>query len=241
MKNYFEKEVAEKYDNDPSIAGPSIIDPIVDFLANLAGGDAALELGIGTGRIALPLSQKGVNVQGIDLSPDMIQQLQSKPGSESIGVTIGDFATTKVNKKFKLVFLVFNTITNLISQKSQVECFRNAADHLVPGGYFVIETFIPELRVLPPGETIRFHKYSQSHFGFDEYNFATQELVCNHYWEENGALRSHSLPFRYVWPSELDLMAQLAGMHLRERWSDWHRQPFTNESTAHISVWEKIS
>ena len=239
MKNYFEKEVAKSYDNDLSIRDTSIVSHIVDFLANLACDGAALEMGIGTGRIALPLSQKGVNVQGIDLSPDMIQQLQSKPRAESIGVTIGDFATTKVNGSFQLVFLVFNTITNLTSQKSQVECFRNAAEHLVPGGCFVIETFIPELRVLPPGETIRPRQFCQHRFDFDEYNVATQGLVSHHYWKEDGVFQGNSLPFRYVWPSELDLMAQLAGMHLRERWGDWHRQPFTNESTAHISVWEK--
>jgi len=240
MKNYFGKEIAETYDSDSSITDPSVVAPMVDFLANLAGDGAALELGIGTGRIALPLSQKGVRVQGIDLSPDMIQQLQSKPGSESIGVTIGDFATTKLNEKFQLVFLVFNTITNLTSQESQVECLKNVAEHLIPGGCFVIETFIPELRVLPPGETIRPHKHSQSHFGFDEYSVATQELISHHFWKENGLFRYHSLPFRYVWPSELDLMAELAGMRLRERWSDWYRQPFTNESTSHVSVWEKI-
>ena len=239
MKNYFGKEVAERYDDDESMNNPAVINPVVDFLSCLARGGPVLEFGIGTGRIALPLSQKGIRVQGIDLSSDMVAQLQSKPEANSIGVTIGDFATTKVNGNFSLVFLVFNTITNLITQDAQVECFRNAATHLEPGGCFVIETFIPELRLLPPGETIRPHQFNQSHFDFDTYNVATQELVSHHYRNVDGAFQGHSLPFRYVWPSELDLMAKIAGMKLRERWSDWNRQPYTNESTAHVSVWEK--
>lgn len=239
MKNYFGNEVAEGYDDDESINNPAVINPMVDFLTDLARGGPVLEFGIGTGRIALPLSQKGLRVQGIDLSPDMVAQLQSKPGANAISVTIGDFATTKVKGDFSLVFLVFNTITNLITQDAQVECFRNAATHLEPGGCFVIETFIPELRLLPPGETIRPHQFNQSRFDFDTYNVATQELVSHHYRNVDGAFQGHSLPFRYVWPSELDLMAKIAGMKLRERWSDWNRQPYTNDSTAHVSVWEK--
>ena len=239
MKNYFGKEIANRYDDDSAITDPSVVDPMVDFLEDLAENGSALELGIGTGRIALPLSKKGISVQGIDLSPDMVAQLQSKPGADSIGVTIGDFATTKVKGNFQLVFLVFNTITNLTTQDAQIECFRNAAAHLESGGYFVIETFIPELRRLPHGETICPHQFNQSHFDFDEYNVATQGLVSHHYRNVDGSYQGHSMPFRYVWPSELDLMAQISGMHLRERWSDWHRKPFTNESTAHVSVWEK--
>lgn len=239
MKNYFSKEVAEKYDDDELMNNPAVINPVVDFLADLSRGGPVLEFGIGTGRIALPLSQKGIHVQGIDLSPDMVAQLRLKPAADAIVVTIGDFATTKVNGSFRLVFLVFNTITNLITQDAQVECFRNAAAHLEPGGYFVIETFIPELRLLLPGETIRPHHFSQSRLDFDTYNVATQELVSHHYRNVDGAFKGHSLPFRYVWPSELDLMAKIAGMRLRERFSDWNRRPYTNESTAHVSVWEK--
>lgn len=242
MKNYFDKEIAEAYDKDPSMTDPKLINPIVDFLAHLLGNNgSALEFGIGTGRIALPLSKKGIKVTGIDLSPEMVVQLKAKPDAESINTIIGDFANTKVNEKFKLAYLVFNTITNLTSQEAQVACFKNAAEHLLPGGYFVIETFIPELRVLPPGETTRAQKYSESHIGFDEYDVATQGLISHHFWEENGTFRAHSIPFRYVWPSELDLMAKISGMRLRERWSNWQRQPFTNESKAHVSVWEKIS
>ena len=239
MKNYFGKEIADRYDDDLSITGPSVVEPMVNFLADLAENGSALEFGIGTGRIALPLSQKGISVHGIDFSPNMVEQLQSKSEADSIGVTIGDFATAKVRGSFKLVFLVFNTITNLTTQDAQVECFRNAAAHLDPGGCFLIETFIPELRRLPHGETICPHQFSQSRFDFDEYNVAIQELVSHHYRNVDGAYQGHSVPFRYVWPSELDLMAQISGMRLRERWSDWHRKPFTNESTTHVSVWEK--
>lgn len=240
MTNYFGKEIAERYDDDPTITDPHVVNPMVDFLADLAGQGSALELGIGTGRVALPLSQKGVPVSGIDLSPDMIEKLKAKPGAGAIGVTVGDFATTKVTRGFHLVYLVFNTITNLISQEAQVQCFRNAAEHLVPGGYFVIETFIPELRLLPPGETIRPHNLTSSRFDFDEYSVATQGLVSHHLRKENGVFHDDFLPFRYVWPSELDLMAQIAGMRLRERWSNWHRDPFTSDSTSHVSVWEKV-
>ena len=239
MKNYFGKEIAERYDDDQLIYDPNVVNPAVDFLADMSCGGAALELGIGTGRIALPLSRKGIRVHGIDFSQEMVAQLQSKPGADSIGVTMGNFAETKVDLSFQLVFLVFNTITNLTTQDAQVDCFRNAAAHLETGGCFVIETFIPELRLLPHGEMIRPHQFNQSRFDFDEYNVATQELISHHYRNVEGAFQGHSLPFRYVWPSELDLMAQLTGMRLRERWGNWNRQPFTNESTAHISVWEK--
>ena len=241
MKNYFGKEIAERYDDDQQMYEPNALNYAVEFLAKLANGGDALEFGVGTGRIALPLSQKGIKVQGIDLSPDMIAQLQSKPGADAIGITIGNFSETKVSERFQLVFLVFNTITNLTTQDEQVDCFCNAAAHLETGGCFVIETFIPELRLLPSGETIRPHQFNQFGFDFDEYNVATQELVSYHYINVDGAFKGHSLPFRYVWPAELDLMARIAGMKLRERWSDWNRQPFTNESVSHISVWEKCS
>lgn len=198
MKNYFGKDVAKGYDNDTSMSAPSVADPAVDFLKALAGKGAALELGIGTGRIALPLSQKGVSVHGIDLSPDMLEQLKVKPGGASTPVTLGDFSTTKVKGYFQLVFLVFNTITNLTTQEAQVQCFQNAADHLVPGGCFVIETFIPALRMLPPGAKVHPYHFTASKFDFDEYNVATQELVSHHMREENGVFHDHAIPFRYV-------------------------------------------
>src|SRR6266852_6470584 len=215
---------------------PAVVDPVVDLLAELAGSGAALELGIGTGRIALPLSQRGVRVHGIELSPAMISQLQAKPGADNIGVTIGDFATTRVDGSFKLAYLVRNTITNLTTQDEQVECFRNVAAHLEPGGCFVIELYIPELRRLAPGETIHVFTRTPTHLGFGEYDVATQIEISHHYWLVDGRLETFSSPHRYVWPSELDLMARLAGMTLRERWSDWNRQPFTSDSTEHVSV-----
>ena len=218
---------------------PTFVDAVVDFLADLAGSSGALEFGIGTGRIALPLSQRGVRVHGIDLSSAMIARLRAKPGAGEIGVTIGDFATAKVDDTFSLVYLVYNTVSNLTTQDEQVECFRNAARHLEPGGRFVIEVFIPVLQLLPPGETVRAFTVSPTRLGFDEYDVAAQTLCSHHYSIVDGQLEVFSVPFRYVWPSELDLMARLAGMTLGERWGDWTREPFTSDSTSHVSVWEK--
>jgi SAM-dependent methyltransferase len=240
-ENYFDERIAERYETYwPNLFEPSVVDPAVSFLADLAGTDAALELGIGSGRLALPLSQRGVRVHGIELSPAMVAQLQVKPGVDDIGVTIGDFATTKVDGTFKLAYLVRNTIMNLTTQDEQVACFRNVAAHLEPGGCFVIEVVVPELRRLPPGETVRAFTLTPTHLGFDEYvDLAAQTSVSHHYWLVDGRLETFSAPFRYVWPAELDLMARLAGMTLRERWSDWTREPFTGDSPSHISVWEK--
>jgi SAM-dependent methyltransferase len=217
------------------------LEPVVDFLAEIAGDGRALELGIGTGRVALPLAQRGVKVHGIDLSMSMamVARLRAKPGGEDIGVTIGDFATTTVDGSFSLAYLVFNTIGNLTTQEAQVACFRNVAAHLQPGGCFVIEVGVPELRRLPPGETIRAFSVSETRWGFDEYEIATQGLTSHHFWIGNGRVDHFSFPFRYVWPSELDLMAQLAGMRLRERWGGWKREPFTSDSHQHVSVWDK--
>ncbi|MBA2624752.1 MAG: methyltransferase domain-containing protein [Acidimicrobiia bacterium] len=219
---------------------PAVVDPAVRFLADLAGEGAALELGVGTGRIALPLSRRGVPVHGIDLSPAMVEQLRAKPGADDFGVTIGDFATTRVGRTFRLAYLVYNTIMNLITQDEQVECFGNAAAHLEPGGCFVVEVGVPDLRRLPPGETIRAFAVSPTYVAFDEYTDLTAQLSwSHHYWAADGQLDVFSAPYRYVWPSEFDLMARLAGMTLRERWSGWDRAPFTSESTTHVSVWEK--
>jgi SAM-dependent methyltransferase len=240
-KNYFGKGVAETYDSDDPVAfDPGVVGPAVDFLAELGAGGRALELGIGTGRIALPLSQRGIPIHGIELSPEMVEQLLAKQGSEAIEVTIGDFATTEVDGTFTLAYLVFNTITNLTSQRAQIDCFHNVAKHLEPGGRFVIETFIPELRLLPPGVTIRSLCVSTDQLDFDEYDVSSQGLISHHYRRIDGALKAMSIPFRYVWPSELDLMAELAGMKLRERWEWWNKKPFTNDSGSHVSVWEKL-
>ena len=235
----FDEWVAQRYETLwPELFEPDVIDPAVDFLADLARGGSALELGIGTGRIALPLSRRGVRVHGIEASTAMVAQLRAKRGDADIGVTIGDFATATIDATFTLAYLVRNTITNLTSQDEQVQCFRNVAAHLEPGGWFVIENYIPELQRLPPGDTIHVFTATPTHLGFEDYDVATQIAVSHHYWVIDSQLESRSTRHRYVWPSELDLMARLAGLTLRERWSDWRRQPFTNESRNHISVWE---
>ncbi|HUF84293.1 MAG TPA: class I SAM-dependent methyltransferase [Acidimicrobiia bacterium] len=218
---------------------PAVVDPAVTFLAELAGTGPALELGIGTGRIALPLSQRGVRLHGIELSPAMIAELQAKPGADDIDVTVGDLATARVDETFALAYLVYNTIENLTTQEEQVQCFQNVAAHLEPGGCFVIEVEVPALQRLPPGETVRAFHVSPTRLGFDEYDVAAQGLVSHHYWVGDGGPGVFSQPFRYVWPSELDLMARLAGMTLRGRWGDWNREPFTSDSRKHVSVWEK--
>jgi SAM-dependent methyltransferase len=223
--DHFGPRVAERFDERYAYqADPAVVGPMVDFLAELARGGRALELGIGTGRIALPLAQRGVPVHGIDLSEAMVARLQAKPGAEAIGVTIGDFATTRVDGSFSLAYVVANTIMNLTTQEEQVACFRNVAAHLEAGGCFVVEVMVPRLRRLPPGERFQPFDVSPGHLG---------------YWMEGDRVEVLSPPFRYVWPSELDLMAQLAGMTLRERWADWHRRPFTSESDKHVSAWEK--
>jgi SAM-dependent methyltransferase len=239
-ENYFDEPIARSYDTRwANLFDPAALDPAVDFLAELAGSGAALELGIGTGRVALPLSQRGIRVHGIELSPAMAARLRAKPGADKVGVTIGDFAATRVGGTFRLAYLVRNTIENLTTQDAQVACFRNVAAHLEPGGCFVIEVGVPQLQRLPPGETVRPFTVTATHVGFDEYDVATQGLVSHHYWITGGRAETLSMPFRYVWPAELDLMARLAGMTLRGRWADWHRQPFTSDSRSHISVWEK--
>ncbi len=239
--DYFGEDVATRYDSDEALMfEPAVLSPTVDFLADVAGEGPALELGIGTGRIALPLSQRGVRVHGIDLSSAMVAQLREKAGADGIGVTLGDFATTKVAGSFTLAHLVFNTICNLTTQDEQVECFCNVASHLEPGGCFVIEVEIPSVLRLQPGETFVTSEVSRRHLCIDEYDIAAQGLISHHYYRRaNGTFDYLSGPFRYVWPSELDLMARIAGMTLRERWSDWSRAPFTSRSAMHVSVWEK--
>jgi SAM-dependent methyltransferase len=241
-EDYFGEDVAARYDESSAgMFDRAAVDPVVDFLAELAGGGAALELGVGTGRIALPLAQRGVRVHGIDLSAAMVARLRAKPGAEQVGVTIGDFATTTVDGRFSVAYLVFNTIMNLTTQDGQVACFRNVAAHLEPGGCFVVEVGVPELQRLPPGETVRAFEVGPTRLGFDEYDVATQGLVSHHYAAVDGRLEVVSMPFRYVWPSELDLMARLAGMTLRGRWSGWRREPFTSDNRKHVSVWEKTA
>jgi SAM-dependent methyltransferase len=239
---YFDERVAARYDESAAeMFDSAVVDPVVDLLVELAGRGRALELGIGTGRIALPLAQRGVPVHGIELSKAMVARLRTKPGGEDIGVTIGDFATTTVDGTFSVAYLVFNTIMNLTTQAAQVACFRKVAAQLEPGGCFVIEVGVPELQRLPPGETIRAFHVSETRWGLDEYDVARQGLTSHHFAIVDGRLDRFSVPFRYAWPAELDLMAQLAGMRLRDRWSGWKREPFTSESRKHVSIWEKVS
>ncbi len=238
--NYFDERIAGTYDADSAdLFDPAVVTATVDFLEELAGGGAALELGIGTGRIALPLSRRGVRVHGIDLSPDMVARLRAKPGSEAIGVTLGNFATTPVDGTFRLAYLVYNTIENLTTQDEQVACFCHVAAHLEPGGCFVIEVEVPQIRRLPPGDSVRAFTVSPTRLGFDQLDVARQAGVSHHYWIEEGRAETFSVPYRYVWPAELDLMARIAGLRLRERWGGWRREPFTSESTSHVSVWER--
>jgi SAM-dependent methyltransferase len=235
-EDYFGAEVAARYDDSSTeMFDPAVIGPTVDFLAELAGAGPVLELGIGTGRIALPLAQRGLGVHGIDLSSAMVERLRAKPGGGEISVAIGDFAATRVEGMFSLVYLVFNTINNLTTQDAQVACFENAAAHLQPGGCFVIEVGVPGCGPLCVFDL------ADEHVGIDEYDAATQRLVSHHFTLLDGEWQLRSIPFRSVSPGELDLMARIAGMRLRERWSGWRREPFTDESTKHVSVWGKAA
>ena len=236
-ENQFGEDVAARYDATIGEYGePAAIEAAVDFLAELAGEGAALELGIGTGRIALPLAARGVQVHGIDLSEAMVARLRAKPGGYEIPVAIGDFATTRVDGTYSLAYVVFNSIMNLRTQEAQIACFENVAEHLEPGGCFVAEIMLPELQRLAPGETFLPFDVSPDHLGFDEYDVVRQGLTSHHYYPGDGVYAT--FPGRYLWPSELDLMARPAGMELRERWGDWGREPFTAESTKHVSVWQ---
>ena len=239
-EDHFAGKVADRYDESSAdMFDPAVVDPIVDFLADLAGDGDALELGIGTGRIALPLSKRGVRVSGIDLSKDMVAKLKEKPGGEEIEVVIGDFATARVEGRFTLAYLVFNTINNLTTQDAQVACFQNVADHLEPSGCFVIEVGVPGPRTFSADKRFTVFDFGDTHVGIDEYDAASQGLVSHHFSLIDGNWELLSMPFRSVWPAELDLMARLAGMRLEHRWSDWDRAPFSSDRRKHVSVWRK--
>jgi SAM-dependent methyltransferase len=239
--DHFGDAVAERYDRDAApMFDPAVLDPTVDLLAALAGDGAALELAIGTGRVALPLAARGVRVSGIELSAAMVDRLQAKVGADRIDVTMGDMATTRVPGSFQLVYLVYNTIGNLFTQERQVACFANAAAHLEPGGHFVVEVGVPRLRQLPPGADAHVFAHAPGYVGYDRYtDLVAQQAVSHHFVAGRDGQREDTTPFRYVWPSELDLMAQLAGLTLHDRWADWQRTPFTGDSTSHVSVWTK--
>lgn len=237
----WDRETAERYDADSSeMFSPDVLDPTVDFLAGLAGGGAALELAVGTGRVAVPLASRGVPVAGIELSRPMVDQLRRKVSAEQVPVVVGDMATSTVPGEFSLVFLVWNSISNLLTQDEQVECFRNAARHLRAGGRFVVELWVPELRRLPEGQTVAPGSISPTHLVFDEFELATQGCTSHHYRHDpDGTVRYGSGRFRYAWPAELDLMARIAGMRLENRYAGWSCEPFGSESTSHVSVWRK--
>jgi len=236
-------EVAEVYDETYSAKfEPAILDPIVDRLAELSRGDPALEFAVGTGRVALPLSARGISVQGIELSPHMVERLRAKPGADAVPVTIGDMTTTRTGETFRLVYLVANTIMNVTTQDEQVAVFANAAAHLEPGGCFVVEVIVPQLRSVPPGVLGRVFTLEVDHVGIETFDDLVAQVAWSHHWMEvGGRLVRHSAPYRYVWPSELDLMARINGLRLRDRWADWESEPFTSDSVSQVAVFEKVS
>ena len=237
----WDSDAARRYDDPASpMFSPEVLRPTVDFLADLAGAGRALEFAIGTGRVAVPLLQRGVPVTGIELSEPMVEQLRHKVSEAELPVTIGDMATTRVPGHFSLVYLVYNTLGNLRTQDEQVACFANAARHLAPGGHFVIELWVPGIRRLPPGQTAVPFEVSEPHSGFDTYDMATQQGTSHHYHrQDDGTYRYSTTNFRYAWPAECDLMARLAGLEPAGRWADWDRAPFTSDSPSHISVWQR--
>ncbi|HUW03318.1 MAG TPA: class I SAM-dependent methyltransferase [Acidimicrobiales bacterium] len=243
IEDHFGEDVAARYDQTlGTMAEPEVLGRTVDVLTELAGGGRALEFAIGTGRVALPLAARGVPVSGIEFSKAMADQLRAKDGSSQIDLTIGDMATTRLGGSFRLVYLVFNTIGNLTTQDQQVECFANAAAHLEPGGHFVIEVGVPDLRRLPPGSDARVFSHARGYVGYDRYtDLVAQQATSHHFVADGSGVKEATTPFRFVWPSELDLMARLAGMTLRDRWADWDRSPFTAESTSHVSIWQKTT
>ncbi len=218
---------------------PAVVEATVDFLAELAGSGRALELGIGTGRIAVPLAARGVPVHGIDMSRAMVARLREKPGAERIEAGVGDMAATRVDGEFALVYLVFNTIFNLVTQDGQVACFENAAAHLRSGGRFVIEARVPELQRLPLGQAVLPWRADPAGLSYYVYDVVSQRLSGQHYHLEKGAIRAAPTEMRYAWPAELDLMARLAGMRLEHRWGGWNREPFTGLSPSHVSIYRK--
>jgi hypothetical protein len=239
-EGYFGERVAASYDaHSAGMFDPAVLGPAVERLAALAGDGAALEFAIGTGRIAVPLAERGVRVAGIDNSEAMLVRLREKPGAERIEAVAGDMATTRVTGEFSLVYLVFNTIFNLTAQEGQVACFENAAAHLRRGGCFVIEARVPELQRLPLGQTVLPWRADPEGISYYVYDVVTQRLSGRHYLLEDGRIQPSPIEMRYAWPAELDLMARIAGLRLEDRWGGWSGEPFTHLSPAHVSVYRK--
>ncbi|MEU6508376.1 class I SAM-dependent methyltransferase [Streptomyces sp. NPDC046942] len=239
QKDIWDAATARRYDTPGTgMFAPEVLEPTVARLAELAGGGAALEFAIGTGRVAVPLAERGVPVTGIELSEPMVEQLRTKADAAAIPVVIGDMATTAAPGTYRLVYLVYNTISNLLTQAEQVECFRNAARHLGPGGRFVIELWVPELRTLPPGKTATVWRADAGYIGLDTYDVLDQRVVSHHVrFDDTERAELYRSPHRYIWPAELDLMAQLAGFELESRHADWEGGAFTAESRSHVSVY----
>ena len=237
--DHFAGDIARTYDRDHGNTDPAILALTTDRLSDLAGDGPILEFAIGTGRIALPLTERGHDVKGIELSPDMVAELRRKPGGDAIDVAIGDMTTTRMAGDFSLVILVFNTIDNLTTQDAQVACFENAALHLRPGGRFVVETLVPQLQRLPFGETLLGFAAGPHHWGTDEIDVASQTYTSHHIWRDETGSRHLSVPFRYAWPAEMDLMARIAGLELENRWADWSGTRYSRHSRSHVSVWRK--
>jgi SAM-dependent methyltransferase len=235
----WDADAAERYDTPGTGAfDPAVVGPMVDRLAELAGFGRALELAIGTGRVAVPLAERGVPVAGIELSGPMIDGLRTKVGEDTIPVVVGDMAHARAPGEFELVYLVYNTISNLLTQSEQVACFRNAARHLTPGGRFVIELWVPELRKLPPGLQATVWQSEPGYIGLDTYDVLQQRVVSHHFHFGSGAeAQLFRSPHRYIWPAELDLMAELAGFELETRHADWAGAEFTADSRSHVSVY----
>jgi SAM-dependent methyltransferase len=239
QEDIWDSETAQRYDTPGTgMFAPDVLGPTVARLRELAGDGAALELAIGTGRVGVPLLESGVPVTGIELSEPMVTQLRTKVDEQSLPVVIGDMATTRAPGTFALVYLVFNTISNLLTQAEQVECFRNAARHLLPGGRFVIELWVPELRRLPPGQPALVGDSEPGYLLVDTYDVLHQHVVSHHFrFGEGRRAEVARSPHRYIWPAELDLMASLAGFELESRKADWSGSEFTAESEGHVSVY----
>jgi SAM-dependent methyltransferase len=241
----WDADAAARYDTPGTgMFAPEVLDPTVERLAALAGDGRALELAIGTGRVAIPLAERGVPVTGIELSVPMVERLRSKVDERTLPVVVGDMATAEAPPPggYTLVYLVFNTISNLLTQAEQVACFRNAARHLAPGGRFVIELWVPELRALPPGRDATVGHVEPGYILLDTYDVLGQQVVSHHFrFDEGKQARLTRSPHRYIWPAELDLMAQLAGFELESRHADWTGTPFTAESGSHVSAYRLAS
>lgn len=237
----WDRDLAEVYDEVYAAGSdPAVLGPVVDLLAGLAHGGPVAEFAVGTGRVALALAGRGVPVHGIELSPHMAERLRAKSGADAVPVTVGDMTTTRVPGTFTLVYLVANSIMNVTTQQEQLAVFANAAAHLEPGGCFVVEVIVPQLRHVPPGDTARVFRLAPNHVGIETFDDLVEQIAWSHHWMHvGGRLVRHSAPYRYIWPSELELMGTIAGFRLQDRWANWQRAPFTSDSTSQIAVFEK--